>query len=336
MGLKKIILVVILFLGGSFFLFLYFSSQISVSNFISPLRYDSAFVANNIKEQQQKFKEENVAVYKDVYFNPSQLDLPYIDFVIAINLTDTLKGWYIKQDKTDDAATILILHDIAESKILYLNHAHTLFNLGFNICLIDLPAHGVSGGENYFTGNTIIVSAVLDSLFCFYETNTVSALAMGFSAFPVALNLINDNRLQSVILQNPVNKTEDVLHKKVEEQWNGISSLIYPLAKQRFKHKTGFEVDSLNLSELVKRTNKPILIAITDSATEIQANDALAVYDSCKSPTKKIWTSKSRGFITSMFDAENNYFRAVAAFINSSIPKTNNTKRNKRKIVSSE
>lgn len=327
-GLAAILLIIV----GTFFLFLYFTSLVSVSSLLSPSRYDSASIANEHQNFQKNLSDDSIVIQPQLLFNPSQVDLTYSSFDVKIK-EDTLSGWYLKQPGTASTSTILILHDINESKITYLQYARTFFDLGFHICLVDLPAQGESDGEKFILNDTSLISTMLDSLFCFYETRHVSVLAVGVSSLLIVKSLEREKRVRVIVLQNPVNKLSDLLYNELRKKWSVFSDLIYPLAKMKYLRETGISIDSLNLSELIKRTNKPILISITDSATEMQAQNALTVYDSCASPLKKIWTSKSRSYVTNMFDVENNYFRAVAAFINSNIPKEKNTKRNKKKIA---
>ncbi len=318
-------------LAGIAFMLLYFTSLFSVSELVYPERLTSASLIDKEKEKIRAGKD--TLFEKDILTNPQQLKLAYSNFNVQVAGNILLKGWYIKQEDAVTAKTILILHDINESKISQLPTADALFQLGFNICMMDLQAHGESGGDKFLINDATssYLSVVLDSLYCLFETNRVAVLAPGVSALLAVNWMVNDKRADILVLQNPINKFNNLLKQRVKQKWGSFASIVYPLAKMNYKKSAGIQPDSLNLSEWVQHIKKPMMVVITDSATEMEAKDALAVYEKAASPKKKIWTSKSRSFITNDGDIENNLYRAISAFINSNtIDKARKIKSRKR------
>lgn len=325
--LKKVLRFAFVFIG-IVFMFLFFTSLFSESELVYPERLTSASLIDKEKEKIRGGKD--TLFEKDILTNPQQLKLAYSDFNVQVAGNVMLKGWYLKQEDAVTAKTILLLHDINESKITQLPTADALFQLGFNICMIDLPAHGESGGDKFLINDSVsgYLTVVLDSLYCLFETNRVAVLAPGVSSLLAVNWMMKDKRADILILHNPVNKFNNLLKKSVKRKWGNFTPLVYPLAKMKYKKSAGIQPDSLNLSVWMRQIKKPLMVVITDSATEMQAKDALAVYENAASPKKKIWTSKSRSFITNDGDTENNLYRAISAFINS------NTINNSGKIKS--
>ncbi|MCW5918188.1 MAG: hypothetical protein KIS71_00195, partial [Bacteroidetes bacterium] len=126
-------------------------------------------------------------------------------------------------------------------------------------------------------------------------------------------------RNQCLILVDPVPGMTAKINELVKEKWNGLSMLISQFAQIMYHQKTGIDADSLNLQEYLGQLRTPLLVAISDSATDIEIIESVRIFESAKSPNKKIWTNQTRSFIRIDTDAEKNMFRAMAAFINSNI-----------------
>jgi hypothetical protein len=172
---------------------------------------------------------------------------------------------------------------------------------------------------------------VLDSLYCLFETTQVAIFTTGISGFLAVNCMINDKRADVLVMQNPPNSFNRLLKKRVEDKWGWLSQWVYGLSKMKYKKSAGIEPDSLNLSVWAQRLKKPVMVVLTDSATDEQAKDAIRVFENMSSEKKKIWTNKSRSFITNDMDAENNLYRAVAAYINAfTVDKTRKVKSRKR------
>ncbi len=316
---------------GVFLILVYFTSLFSISELVYPDRITSVSVLENEKEKTD-IRKDTLSL-NDLMMDPAQLGLSYVDFNVTVDSNFRLKGWYVKQQDAVTAKTILLLHDLNESKISLLQSANVLYQLGFNICLVDLPAHGESDGDKFLINEVSAgyISTVLDSLYCLLETNRVAIYATGISGFLAVKCLVNDRRADVLVLQNPPNTFNKLLRQRVKEKWGVFAAWVYPLAKLKYKKSAEIEPDSLNLSEWVKRLKKPVLIALTDSVTDDQAKDALHVFENIESGKSKIWTSQSRSFITNDVDVENNMYRAVAAFINTNATdKTRKVKSKKR------
>ncbi|MBS1764263.1 MAG: alpha/beta hydrolase [Bacteroidetes bacterium] len=323
-----------LVLTGGILVLIYFTSLFSISELVYPKRITAQSLADEEDEAPKVFRK-NVLVKKNQYVTPSQLNLEYRDFIVNAGGSFHLNGWYVQQPDNFSAPTVLLLHDWNQSKISMLSMAEALFQLGFHVCLIDMPAHGESSGDKFLLNNSLNdkLKVVVDSLYCLYETNTVSVICSGLSAIPGTELAANDARVQILILQNPIPTVSEIINQQVTDKWNGISFLIKPLAYLKYEQTTGMSADSLNLYVSLKKITKPLLIALTDSTSDRDVWNAISVYDSVATSKKKIWTKNARTFIRSDEDAEKNIYRAMAAFINANIPKESPVIKSRKRIA---
>ncbi len=323
-----------LVVSGGILVLIYFTSLFSISELVYPKRITAQSLADE-EDEAPKILRKNVLVKKEQLVIPSQLNLPYRNFNVEVTPSFQISGWYIQQPDEYKAGTVLLLHNWNQSKISMLSMAESLYQLGFHVCMIDLPAHGESSGDKFLINSALTenLKLVLDSLYCLYETNTVSVICSGLSSIEGVNLAAHDPRINVLILQNPVPSVTGIIDRQVAEKWNGLKFLIKPLAYLRFEQTTGMSADSVNLYMSLKDFYKPLLIALTDSATDRDVLNAIAVYDSSSTSVKKIWTKNARSFIRSDKDAEKNIYRAMAAFINSNLPTQTPVIRSRKKIA---
>lgn len=310
--------------------------QSVVSEMIYPVRIDSAFV----KQQNQKLISETFIDTTinplSLLYHPSQLKIPVQETEAMSANGNILRGWFYDTPQDPAENAILIVHDYNESKISYMQTCRNLSNMGFYVFCFDLPAHGSSEGEVFSAGHSLsnTLSNIIDTIFCQPQVSHVSILAAGISCYAAANNMLDDGRADVLVLENPVDRFSDYLFFEAEGRLGVFCKPVFPLIKRMYRNKTGDETDSLNLSVLINQLTKPALISITkENPDEKTAADALRVFENCKSPVKKMWTEKSKGFLTNINDVEKNYYRAIAAFINSNTPKQKVSKRRPKKLA---
>src|SRR3569832_529706 len=161
---------------------------------IYPERIDSAFIAFH----------RNDANSSALYFNPSDIGLTYEDLNIKTVDSVILKGWYIPLNDSD-ASTLVIIHDINESKIKYINLAKQMHDRGLKVCLFDMRAHGNSGGAKFSHGLISVddVESVLDTIMNKRETSHIVLMGMGVGAGVAMQAAALDDRCEVVIALCP-------------------------------------------------------------------------------------------------------------------------------------
>ena len=132
---------------------------------IYPNRVDSLFVRFESERVIKSAMPGQLVKQLPVLFNPGSLDLSYQQFNVRTGDNKILRGWYISADDAE-ANTILIVHNLNQSKIQYLNMARQMHDRGLNVCLVDLRAHGNSDGDVFTPGLKSVtdLKCIVDSL----------------------------------------------------------------------------------------------------------------------------------------------------------------------------
>ncbi len=163
--------------------------------------------------------------------HPENYGLQAETFEVNAQDSIVLKGFYIpaiqpsvpvaysslpSPDKQKNAAkTLIILHGISSCKEFFLPVAEKLAGEGINVVLLDLRAHGQSGGEyctfGYYEKHD--VSAVVDMLLARDPTQKIGIMGHSLGGAIALQTLAVDKRLQFGIIESTFNSLESVVEQ---------------------------------------------------------------------------------------------------------------------------
>jgi hypothetical protein len=332
--MHRILLYTLSIFSFLFFILFYFS-YLTVAPILYPLLIDSNYVKLQNENLISQTTNDTIVNPVHLLYHPSQLNISVEEIKCIDWDKKILNGWYYNKPVNPNGTAILILHDINESKISWMESCRIFNELGFYVFCFDLHSHGNNTPEVYAIDNKTVnaVQCIIDTIYCRAEINNLAIIGSGFNAV-LAATVIKNNSAKVLILQDPVSSMSHFLSEQTEIKWGRLQHTIFPVAQLIYDFKTGMSADSLNLAELITNIAKPTLITVTQKSVQHKdVADALLVFEKSNAPIKKIWTDKAKGFITNMYDEEKNYSRAVAAFINSNIPSETKSKKQRKKIV---
>ena len=94
------------------------------------------------------------------FFTPTSLGVAYDDVTLTTQDGVNLHGWYIH---SRNGAAVLLLHGHSGNRLAVLHQAEALIRAGYGVLMMDLRAHGHSGGRSY-ARSEILVSDVLTAV----------------------------------------------------------------------------------------------------------------------------------------------------------------------------
>lgn len=80
------------------------------------------------------------------YFTPTHLGVTYEDVTLTSQDGTALQGWYIP---SRNKAAVILLHGHSGNRLGVLYHAEALVQAGYGVLMVDLRAHGSSGGRRF-------------------------------------------------------------------------------------------------------------------------------------------------------------------------------------------
>ena len=298
---------------------------------IQPDRIDSLYIEF---QRMQAFNDQPAnfaSIDSTIFFNPGDLGLTYSDFNVRTRDSLLLRGWFIASGDSN-SNTILILHDWNESKILKLNLAKQMHDRGFNVCLIDLRAHGNSDGTLFSPGIITVgdIKSVLDSLLANPLTNHVAIFGSGISAGIALENALYDGRADALVLQSPFNDFSEFIKKYAQKKWGLSQFIFYPILQRKLEEMILMPVKNLNLSVLSTLVETPTMLFATGPDEFYSPSYAYSIYDSSAAEKKDLFLVRKSNHENIEIIGGEPYYNAISEFLNQMLPKKIVKTRNKK------
>ncbi len=318
--------------------FIYFSPVLVTTDFIYPQRIDSIYVSLHDKLPDEVDLPSETK-YEDFIrlYSPGSLGLEYSAFDVRTLDNLLLRGWYIAAKDTP-ANTIILLHDLNQSKINLLDHVKQFHDRGLNVCAVDLRAHGTSEGVEFTPGLPAIldVKMIIDRLLLTPETNHLIIMGIGLSSAIAMQVAAYDGRCDVVILQSPSNNLSTYLDRYTHRKWGIFQFLWYPIFKRKVENLLQYSIQELDLSVIARYSKTPVLFISAAEDKLSFTTEILAIYDSSNARIKSLFLVKdaSRNSIEEVAGAA--YYNRITEFINKSIPRKPKTTRYKRLTINDQ
>jgi pimeloyl-ACP methyl ester carboxylesterase len=303
--------------------FIYFSPVVVTTDFIYPLRIDSIYVSLHDKlPDEDALPPERT--YDDVIrlYNPASLGLEYTEFNVRTLDNLILRGWYVPAPDTP-SNTIIIIHDLNQSKINLLDHIKQFRDRGLNVCAVDMRAHGNSDGIEFTPGLPAIldVKMIIDQLLLTPETNHLIVMGIGLGSAIAMQVAAYDGRCDVVVLQSPSNNLGTYLDRYGHSKWGVMQFLWNPVFKRKVENLLQFSIKELDLSVIARYSKIPTLFISAAQDKISFTTEILAIYDSSSASRKSLFLVKdaTRNSIEEV--AGESYYNRITDFINKSIPR---------------
>jgi pimeloyl-ACP methyl ester carboxylesterase len=297
-----------------------------------PQRVDSLFVAaeaNRLKNEPGTMDD----TLDQVLFNPSSLQLSYENYDVTTRDQLLLHGWYIKT-LMEEAPTLLILHDLNESKINYIDMLKQFHDRDIHVCIFDLRAHGNSEGEEFSPGMTSVndVSVMLDSLFCLGETNNVYIMGVGIGSIIAVQAAAHDERIAGLILENSFVNYENFLENYSTKKWGNMKFLFRAPFLQKVRHQIQMDPAELDASRLLKNVRIPTLFVAGGREDFAAASESAQLKDSSAASQKELFLIQN-SFHNSTAETGDEYYNRIVEFIHRTIPAKQKKSRYKKLAI---
>ncbi len=234
--------------------FIYFSPGLVMPDFIYPLRIDSNYVRLHFSPADEKPVSPEDEYAEDLpMFNPGSIGLHYTNFNVKTLDHFILRGWYVPAPDTP-ANTIILIHDLNQSKITLLDHIKQFRDRGLNVCAVDMRAHGNSDGIEFTPGFPAIldVKMIIDKLLLTPETNRLIIMGFGLDSAIAMQVAAYDGRCDVLVVQSPSNNLRTYLNRYAQEKWGSMQFLWYPIFKRKVENLLQYPIGELDLSVIAR------------------------------------------------------------------------------------
>jgi alpha-beta hydrolase superfamily lysophospholipase len=305
------------FLIASFFIliaaFVYVAPALITGTFIHPTRIDSTYI---------RFHSMENSGIDTTILKPSDEGLDYIDLTLKTNTGIELKGWYIPTIDTP-ANTVLIIHDLNQSRLMLLDQIKQLHDRGMHVCIFDLRAHGESGGDIFTIGMPAIgdMKVITDTLLTFPETKHIVLFGMGIGSAIAMQSAVYDGRCDAIILQSPFNNLETYLNRYAYNKWGNMKYLWYPIFRKKVEKLLEYPVSELDLTKIASFNEAPILFITASDDDVVFTSETLQIFLASASQKKDLFLVKKADHNNMAAVGGEKYYNRISNFINTVLPR---------------
>ncbi len=303
--------------------FIFLSPVLLTPDLIYPVRIDSTYITFH-----SKIKRNNT---DSLLLNPMYVGLKFSEIKITTSDDLQLNGWFVPAEDSL-SNTILIFHDLNESKILYIDHIKQFHDRGFNVCAFDLRAHGNSGGNEFTPGLPALDDAVqmIDSVMAKKNTKHLVLMGIGVGAAIALQAAVYDPRCKAIILQNPFNSFENYIDRFAKSKWGIMKNIWFPVLKRRTTELLQYPLKELDLTVITTYTELPSLFIIGSNDEKLITSETLQVYDAAVTEKKELFLVRNVDNQNIAKAGGELYYNRITAFLNSTLPKVQNKTRYKK------
>ncbi|MFM2136472.1 MAG: hypothetical protein RL021_1872, partial [Bacteroidota bacterium] len=264
-------------------------------------------------------------------FNPGDAGMYYEEFEVRSGDSCRINGWFIPSDDTSADQTLLLVHDVQQSRISLLESVRQFHDRGFNVCAYDLRAHGTSGGKEFSIGSPSVEDlAAVVQLLNSNGFDRVTICGTGISCQIVLLFVLVGGNCDAIVLESPFTNLETYLRRQAKAEWGAFAGWYYPVLARQVQEQLQVPVYQVDLRAMSAVCNTPSLF-IAGTADELAfATETYEVYERSAAAQKDLLLVKQarHGELAAVGGAY--YYNGISSFVNSVMPRRQKTSSRKR------
>jgi alpha-beta hydrolase superfamily lysophospholipase len=294
--------------------FIFISGTLISPDFIYPQRIDSAYFAYKILEDP--------SIADSIVLTPDETGLSYQKITVVTADSLKLSGWYVAANDTP-ANTILIIPDLNQSKILYIDHLKQFHDRGWNVAVVDMRAHGESEGIVYTPGVTSVddVRLIINDLHAIDSSSKIIIHGIGMGAAIAMQVAVYDGRPQAYILENPPSELTPYLDRYTFRQWGKLKWLWKPLFYRKVERLLGYRIQDLDLVKIAGYIDVPTLFLSGTQNNIIFTSEVLRIYSASAAVKKDLFLVRQAGQDNMARIGGEKYYNKISSFLLNAVPK---------------
>ncbi|MCS7084989.1 MAG: alpha/beta fold hydrolase [Bacteroidia bacterium] len=190
-------------------------------------------------------------------------EIPSFDGVV-------LAAWWL-EGPFADAPTIVLLHGMHMSRVLFVGPAKELRDRGFHVFLPDLRAHGESGGERCTFGDLEArdLSVMLDYIAQKKGIQRFGLWGISLGGIVGLRAAAREPRIRALVVQSPYTSLTAIVALHMNRVSGLLPLLLMPALKARLKSVSGVNADKVDLLAAAAEIEIPVMFVAGDNDQEV-------------------------------------------------------------------
>lgn len=301
--------------------------KVTVTELVYPIRKDSVFLRNQQVLMEAK-QPAGLTVEKKFLYNPGQTGLEYREMSAITADGDSLVWWTINDSVFSTGYHLLVIPDLNESRLDYIEFADEATGRGLTVSVADMRGQGVSGGSKYIPGRLAAsdLSLIIDSLQSVFSFHALAVFGSGTGAAIAMQAALKDQRIGTLILENPFISLRAYLNKYVHDKYGLTAPLFEKRLLKNYIKATGLHPDSVNMETMVMEYERPVMFISKISKNFLDYQSVQHLYRVSHSEVKKWMALRTFDEASDRDKALKKYFDRLAIFVNVNLPRPVKTK----------
>ncbi|RPI46020.1 MAG: alpha/beta hydrolase [Betaproteobacteria bacterium] len=224
-----------------------------------------------------------------------------------------LSAWFIPGSA--NAGAVLLLHGVRSNKRAMLPRARFLRALGFSLLLVDLQAHGESGGEQISFGHreAADVSAAVRKLRELAPGERIGVLGTSLGAAAIAFSDVHP-LLSAAVLESLYPSIEEAVANRLRIRFGPAGPWLAPLLLVQLNPRLGVSAEQLRPVDRVGLLGCPMLLVHGSEDRHTTIEEAERIFDRIRAP-KELHVVQGAGHSDLHAQGGKGYERRVGEFL---------------------
>ena len=194
-----------------------------------------------------------------------------------------ISGWLVRG--TPGMGAVLLLHGVRSDRRQMLGRARFLYLSGYSVMLIDLPAHGESGGDRITVGyhEADGVRAALQYLAEFFPDEAFAVIGVSLGAAAFMLSQVS-SAPHAVVLESMYPTIENAIDHRLQQRLGPFGRLLTPLFLWQLPIRWGISPDQLRPIDALPALHSPVLIMSGSEDRHTPVSETLRLFDAANPP----------------------------------------------------
>lgn len=197
--------------------------------------------------------------------------------------TGHVSGWLARG--TPGMGVVLLLHGVRSDRRQMLGRARFLFQSGYSVMLIDLPAHGESSGDRITVGYREAegVSAAVHYLAELFPGEAIAVIGVSLGAAAFMLSQVSPAP-HAVVLESMYPTIENAIDQRLQQRLGPLGRLLTPLFLWQFPIRWGISPEQLRPIAELPALHSPVLIMSGAEDRHTPISETLRLFAAANQP----------------------------------------------------
>lgn len=234
---------------------------------------------------------------------------------ISLTLKDGVetRGWRL--DGRAGQGAVLLLHGVRGNRLQMLRRAQWLQGQGLSVLLLDLPAHGESGGKRISFGwnERLAVQTAWSAMQQRWplERKGVIGVSLGAAAFVFA---DVSPKADAVVLESMYPDLRQATDNRLRQRMGSAGAWLSPLLLVQMPLWSGLKADQLRPIDDIERLQAPLLLAIGAEDRHTTVDETRQLFNRAPMPYR-LWIVPGAAHVDLMDFAPQDYAESVLGFL---------------------